>query len=170
MGDNPVADGSQFTAAVVWHTYRKTGDEAFVKEVLDALVKTMKAVPRNRRSVYKMRPIIDAVVDHGSFFEMGAHFGRSIIAGLARLDGHPVMLLASDPYHYGGAWSADEEAAFKAPILAQYEVQGHPYYASARLWDDGVIDPADTRRVLALGLSASLNAPIPETKFGLFRM
>src|SRR3990167_8619512 len=70
----------------------------------------------------------------------------------------------------GGAWSADEEAAFKAPILAQYEVQGHPYYASARLWDDGVIDPADTRRVLALGLSASLNAPIPETKFGVFRM
>ena len=56
----------------------------------------MKAVPRNRRSVYKMRPIIDAVVDHGSFFEMGANFGRSIIAGLARIDGHPVLLLASD--------------------------------------------------------------------------
>jgi 3-methylcrotonyl-CoA carboxylase beta subunit len=70
----------------------------------------------------------------------------------------------------GGAWSADEEAAFKAPILKQYEEQGHPYYASARLWDDGVIDPADTRRVLALGLSASLNAPIPETRFGVFRM
>lgn len=70
----------------------------------------------------------------------------------------------------GGSWSADEEAAFKAPIKDQYEVQGHPYYASARLWDDGVIDPADTRRVLALGLSASLNAPIPETKFGVFRM
>jgi len=70
----------------------------------------------------------------------------------------------------GGAWSADEEEAFKAPIRTQYEVQGHPYYASARLWDDGVIDPADTRRVLALGLSASLNAPIPETRFGIFRM
>jgi 3-methylcrotonyl-CoA carboxylase beta subunit len=70
----------------------------------------------------------------------------------------------------GGAWSADEEAAFKAPILKQYEEQGHPYYASARLWDDGVIDPADTRRVLALGLSASLNAPIPDTRFGVFRM
>jgi len=67
----------------------------------------MKAVPRNRRSVYKMRPIIDAVVDRGSFFEMGANFGRSIIAGLARIDGHPVLLLASDPYHYGGSWSAD---------------------------------------------------------------
>jgi 3-methylcrotonyl-CoA carboxylase beta subunit len=70
----------------------------------------------------------------------------------------------------GGSWSAEEEAAFKTPIKEQYEVQGHPYYATARLWDDGVIDPADTRRVLALGLSASLNAPIPETKFGLFRM
>ena len=70
----------------------------------------------------------------------------------------------------GGAWSAEEEEAFKAPIRQQYEEQGNPYYATARLWDDGVIDPADTRRVLALGLSASLNAPIPETKFGVFRM
>ncbi|MDP3519148.1 MAG: carboxyl transferase domain-containing protein, partial [Hydrogenophaga sp.] len=70
----------------------------------------------------------------------------------------------------GGQWSMEEEEAFKAPIRRQYEDQGHPYYATARLWDDGVIDPADTRRMLALGLSASLNAPIPETKFGLFRM
>jgi len=71
----------------------------------------------------------------------------------------------------GGQWSADEEAAFKKPILEQFEHQAHPYYASARLWDDGVIDPADTRRVLALGLSASLNAPIPERpQFGVFRM
>jgi 3-methylcrotonyl-CoA carboxylase beta subunit len=70
----------------------------------------------------------------------------------------------------GGAWSAEEEEAFKAPIRSQYEHQGHPYYATARLWDDGVIDPADTRRVLALGLSAAQNAPIAETKFGLFRM
>ena len=67
----------------------------------------MRAVPRNRRQVYKMRPIIASVVDAGSFFEMGAGFGRSIITGLARVDGHPVLLLASDPYHYGGAWSAD---------------------------------------------------------------
>jgi len=70
----------------------------------------------------------------------------------------------------GGQWSMEEEEAFKAPIKQQYEDQGHPYYATARIWDDGVIDPADTRRVLALGLSASLNAPIPDTKFGLFRM
>ncbi|GAB2723948.1 MULTISPECIES: carboxyl transferase domain-containing protein [Comamonas] len=70
----------------------------------------------------------------------------------------------------GGAWTAEEEEAFKAPIRQQYEDQGHPYYASARLWDDGVIDPADTRRVLALGLAATRNAPIEDTKFGVFRM
>jgi 3-methylcrotonyl-CoA carboxylase beta subunit len=70
----------------------------------------------------------------------------------------------------GGTWSAQEEAAFKQPILEQYDRQGHPYYATARLWDDGVIAPEDTRRVLALGLSAALNAPVEETKFGVFRM
>jgi 3-methylcrotonyl-CoA carboxylase beta subunit len=70
----------------------------------------------------------------------------------------------------GGKWSADEEEAFKAPIRAQYDREGHPYYASARMWDDGVIDPADTRRVLALAISASLNRPIPPTRFGVFRM
>jgi 3-methylcrotonyl-CoA carboxylase beta subunit len=70
----------------------------------------------------------------------------------------------------GGSWSAEDEAAFKQPLLDQFAYQSHPYYASARLWDDGVIDPADTRRVLALGLSASLNAPIGEPKFGVFRM
>ena len=71
----------------------------------------------------------------------------------------------------GGQWSADAEAAFKQPILDQFEHQAHPYFASARLWDDGVIDPADTRRVLSLGLSASLNAPIPDSpRFGVFRM
>jgi 3-methylcrotonyl-CoA carboxylase beta subunit len=70
----------------------------------------------------------------------------------------------------GDKWSVEDEEAFKAPIRRQYEEQGHPYFATARLWDDGVIDPADTRRVLALGLSASLNAPIPDTRFGIFRM
>ena len=67
-------------------------------------------------------------------------------------------------------WSAEEEAKFKQPIEQQYETQGHPYYASARLWDDGIIDPADTRMVLGLGLSMSLNAPKEETKYGVFRM
>jgi 3-methylcrotonyl-CoA carboxylase beta subunit len=70
----------------------------------------------------------------------------------------------------GETWSRADEEAFKAPIRAQYEHQGHPYYATARLWDDGVIDPIDTRACLALGLSAALNAPVPETRFGVFRM
>jgi 3-methylcrotonyl-CoA carboxylase beta subunit len=70
----------------------------------------------------------------------------------------------------GGTWSRDDEEQFKAPIRAQYERQGHPYYASARLWDDGIIDPADTRRVLGLAISASLNAPIEPDRFGVFRM
>jgi 3-methylcrotonyl-CoA carboxylase beta subunit len=70
----------------------------------------------------------------------------------------------------GGTWSDEEEQAFKTPVRAQFEAQAHPYYATARLWDDGIIDPVNTRRVLALGLSASLNAPIPDTRFGVFRM
>ena len=70
----------------------------------------------------------------------------------------------------GGAWTAEEEDAFKQPLREQYEQQGHPYYATARLWDDGVIDPADTRMVLGLGLRAALQAPIAETRFGIFRM
>ncbi|GAB7539696.1 carboxyl transferase domain-containing protein [Burkholderia sp. 3C] len=70
----------------------------------------------------------------------------------------------------GGSWSADEEAAFKTPIREQYERQGHPYYASARLWDDGVIEPAQTRDVLGLGLAAAENAPVEDTRFGVFRM
>jgi 3-methylcrotonyl-CoA carboxylase beta subunit len=64
----------------------------------------------------------------------------------------------------------DAEAALKKPIIEQYDKQGHPYYASARLWDDGVIDPAQTRTVVGLALAAALNAPIEETRFGVFRM
>ncbi len=70
----------------------------------------------------------------------------------------------------GESWSAEDEAAFKAPIVEQFEHQGHPLYASARLWDDGIVDPRQTRDVLGLSLSAALNAPIPETRFGVFRM
>jgi 3-methylcrotonyl-CoA carboxylase beta subunit len=70
----------------------------------------------------------------------------------------------------GKGWESAEEDAFKEPIRRQYETQGHPYYASARLWDDGIIDPADTRMVLGLGLSAAMNAPIRPSNFGIFRM
>jgi len=70
----------------------------------------------------------------------------------------------------GKTWSQAARERFKRPIRRQYEEQGHPYYASARLWDDGIIDPADTRMVLGLGISAALNAPIAPTEFGIFRM
>ena len=70
----------------------------------------------------------------------------------------------------GGTWSEIEEAEFRNPIREQYETEGNPYFATARLWDDGIIAPSETRRVLGLAMSASLNAPIPETKFGVFRM
>ena len=80
------------------------------------------------------------------------------------------MLFRSVLARDGKAMTADEEKDFKQPILDLYEKQGHPYYASARLWDDGVIDPADTRMVLGLSISATLNAPVEETKFGVFRM
>jgi 3-methylcrotonyl-CoA carboxylase beta subunit len=70
----------------------------------------------------------------------------------------------------GGKWTDADEEAFRGTIRAQYDAQSHPYYATARLWDDGIIDPVETRNVLAIGLSAALNAPIPETRFGVFRM
>jgi 3-methylcrotonyl-CoA carboxylase beta subunit len=70
----------------------------------------------------------------------------------------------------GKKWSEVEEEEFKQPIREQYDAEGNPYYATARLWDDGIIIPGETRRVLALAFSATLNAPIPETKFGVFRM
>jgi 3-methylcrotonyl-CoA carboxylase beta subunit len=91
---------------------------------------------------------------------MGGEQAASVLATLRR-DGIEAR---------GEQWTSDDEAAFKTPIREQYETQGHPYYSSARLWDDGVIDPRDTRRILSLAISASLHAPIPETKFGLFRM
>jgi 3-methylcrotonyl-CoA carboxylase beta subunit len=70
----------------------------------------------------------------------------------------------------GGTWSADDEEGFKRPIRERYEAEGNPYYATARLWDDGIIAPDETRRVLGLCFSAALNAPIPQTRFGVFRM
>jgi 3-methylcrotonyl-CoA carboxylase beta subunit len=70
----------------------------------------------------------------------------------------------------GKNWSAEEEEAFKSPIREQYETEGNPYYATARLWDDGIIAPSETRRVLALAFSAALNAPVRTTRFGVFRM
>lgn len=91
---------------------------------------------------------------------MGGEQAASVLAQVKR-DGMELR---------GESWSAEEENAFKTPIRDQYETQGHPYYASARLWDDGIIDPVDTRMTLGLGISATLNAPAEKTEFGIFRM
>jgi 3-methylcrotonyl-CoA carboxylase beta subunit len=91
---------------------------------------------------------------------MGGEQAASVLATVRR-DG----LAAS-----GQTWSAEDEEAFKDPIREQYEHQGSPYYSTARLWDDGVIDPLDTRRVLGMGLAAAAHAPIPEPSYGVFRM
>ncbi len=92
----------------------------------------------------------------------------SVMGGLQAARVLSTVRAASLP---GGEWATDgERDTFEAPILERYEAEGSPYYATARLWDDGIIDPLDTRRVLALGISAALHAPIPETRFGVFRM
>ena len=91
---------------------------------------------------------------------MGGEQAASVLATVKR-DGFEAK---------GETWSTEDEAAFKAPIRQRYEDEGNPYYATARLWDDGIIDPTQTRDVLGLAISASLNAPIPETQFGVFRM
>ena len=91
---------------------------------------------------------------------MGGEQAASVLATIRR-DGFEAR---------GESWSAEEEAAFKAPIRARYEDEGDPYYATARLWDDGIVDPPQTRDVLGLAIAAALNAPIPQTRFGVFRM
>ena len=91
---------------------------------------------------------------------MGGEQAASVLATIRR-DGFEAR---------GETWSAESEAAFKAPIRERYETEGDPYHATARLWDDGIIDPVQTRDVLGLAISASLNAPVPQTRFGVFRM
>jgi 3-methylcrotonyl-CoA carboxylase beta subunit len=91
---------------------------------------------------------------------MGGEQAASVLATVRR-DGFELR---------GEEWSADDEEAFKTPIRDQYDAQGSPYYSTARLWDDGVIDPVDTRRVLGMGLAVAAHAPIPEPSYGIFRM
>jgi 3-methylcrotonyl-CoA carboxylase beta subunit len=91
---------------------------------------------------------------------MGPHQAAGVLAQVRRANVEAA----------GKNWSAEEESSFKQPVIEQYERQSQPLYASARLWDDGIIDPLDTRAVLGLSISASLNAPIAETRFGVFRM
>jgi 3-methylcrotonyl-CoA carboxylase beta subunit len=91
---------------------------------------------------------------------MGGEQAASVLATVRR-DGFDAR---------GEAWSTEDEEAFRAPIRDQYEAQGSPYYSTARLWDDGVIDPADTRRVLGMGMAVAAHAPTPAPSYGVFRM
>ena len=95
---------------------------------------------------------------------------RISVMGGEQAAGVLAQIKAAGARKQGKEWTAEEEAAFKAPIIQMFEEQSSAYYSSARLWDDGVIDPRDTRRVIALSLSAALNAPIEDTQFGVFRM
>ena len=122
----------------------------------------LEAVPRNPRAVYKMRDIIESVVDRGSFFEMGRHWGKSVIAGLARLDGWPIALLAEDPYVYGGAWTADAShkvtrhldlaSTFHLPIV---HLEDCPGFLIGKQSEDQATIRAGSRALAALGQSPS---------------
>ncbi len=91
-------------------------------------------------------------------------------ARISVMGGEQAASVLATVHRDAAKWTPEQTEAFKAPIRSQYETQGHPYYATARLWDDGIIDPGDSRRVLGLSLSAALNAPIEPTRFGVFRM
>jgi 3-methylcrotonyl-CoA carboxylase beta subunit len=126
-------------------------------------------------AVPKFTVIIGGSFGAGNYGMAGRAYGPRFLwmwpnARISVMGGEQAQIRRDAREARGEAWSTDEDEKFKAPIRAQYETQGHPYYASARLWDDGVIDPADTRMVLALAISASLNAPIEPTRFGVFRM
>src|SRR5665213_1438360 len=130
--------------------------------------------------VPKLTVIIGGSFGAGNYAMCGRAYGPRCLwtwpnARISVMGGEQAANVLATVRRDGGAsrgrkWPAREESAFKAGIRKQYETQGHPYYASARLWDDGVIDPKDTRRILALSISASLNAPIGKTQFGVFRM
>src|SRR5437764_651591 len=126
------------------------------------------AIPRDKRKVYKMRPIIDAVVDKGSFFEMGRMFGRPIITGFARIDGLPVALMASDPFFYGGAWTAaaHHPQGKIAVIDERLQKLRSPFRTAEPFWIEEIIDPRDTRKLLVefAGYAEKLRQP-GESKF-----
>ena len=131
-------------------------------------------------NVPKITVIIGGSYGAGNYGMCGRAFGprfvwiwpnaRISVMGGAQASGVLANVKRAGIEAKGGAWSADEEANFKQPILDQFDEQSQPLYASARLWDDGIIDPTKTREVIALSLHACLNAPIEETRFGLFRM
>lgn len=131
-------------------------------------------------NVPKITVIIGGSYGAGNYGMCGRAFGprfvwmwpnaRISVMGGAQAAGVMASVTRAGKKARGEDWSAEQEAAFKQPILDQFETQSHPFYASARLWDDGIIDPRETRNVVSLSLKACLNAPIEDTSFGLFRM
>jgi len=129
--------------------------------------------------VPKFTVIIGGSFGAGNYAMAGRAYGprflwswpNSRISVMGGLQAARVLSTVREASLPGGRWASDDErAAFEAPILETYEREGSPWYATARLWDDGIIDPLDTRRVLAMGIEAALHAPIPDTRFGVFRM
>jgi len=126
-------------------------------------------------AVPKITLIIGGSYGAGNYGMCGRAYGPRFLfmwpnARISVMGGEQAAGVLATVHRDAGKWTPAQEAAFKAPIRAQYETQGHPYYATARLWDDGIIDPADSRRVLGLALSAALNKPVEQTRFGVFRM
>ncbi|XP_039401255.1 methylcrotonoyl-CoA carboxylase beta chain, mitochondrial isoform X4 [Mauremys reevesii] len=122
---------------------------------------------------FDVKEVIARIVDGSKFDEFKALYGDTLITGFARLFGYPVGIIGNNGVLFSESakkLSEADEAALKEPIIRRFEEEGNPYYSSARLWDDGIIDPADTRLVLGLSLSAALNAPTKRTEFGVFRM
>ena len=130
--------------------------------------------------VPKITVIVGGSYGAGNYGMCGRAFGprflwmwpnaRIAVMGGAQASGVLASVKRTGMEHRGEAWTAEQEATFKQPFIDQFETQSHPLYASARLWDDGIIDPRQTRQVLALSLRACFNAPIADSKFGLFRM
>jgi 3-methylcrotonyl-CoA carboxylase beta subunit len=125
--------------------------------------------------VPKITLIIGGSYGAGNYGMCGRAYGPRFLftwpnARISVMGGEQAASVLATVHRDADKWTPDQAEAFKAPIRKKYEDEGNPYYATARLWDDGIIAPADTRRVLALALSACLNASIGDTKFGVFRM
>jgi len=125
--------------------------------------------------VPKITLIIGGSYGAGNYGMCGRAYGPRFLfswpnSRISVMGGEQAASVLATVHRDADTWTPDQAEAFKAPIRQKYEDEGNPYYATARLWDDGIIAPADTRRVLALALSACLNAPIGDTKFGVFRM
>jgi 3-methylcrotonyl-CoA carboxylase beta subunit len=125
--------------------------------------------------VPKITLIIGGSYGAGNYGMCGRAYGPRFLfswpnSRISVMGGEQAASVLATVHRDADKWTPEQAEAFKAPIRQKYEDEGNPYYATARLWDDGIIAPADTRRVLALALSACLNAPIADTKFGVFRM